>query len=318
MRHPDAPWHPTTYAYNADQLRVSREDSVETRKYVYDGTNVLLETADAVTDAVYTLNPQAYGHVLSQHRDETSFYHYDGVQDTRSLTDSTETETDSYTFDPWGRETSSTGTTDNPFTYKGQAGYYKDTALDPSEAAYILHHRILDAVGRFTSPDPAEDDLNLYRYVRNNPLNEVDPSGLQETRKYRLVRSDGSIEVREMSPSVAENLARGDLYLSVEPVDGGAAGTSTGSACRTRRTSAPYLGNPRAAEDAEQQRRDAAAPKPFALRRAPNRPRTDSALAPSLNNILAQGDLSISMTLRTRAATQTPSERARSIREPPR
>ncbi|MEZ6147144.1 MAG: hypothetical protein R3B91_17335 [Planctomycetaceae bacterium] len=36
---------PTTYAYNADQLRVSREDSVETRKYVYDGTNMLLETA---------------------------------------------------------------------------------------------------------------------------------------------------------------------------------------------------------------------------------------------------------------------------------
>ncbi len=170
----------TTYAYNADKLRVSREDDIETRKYVYDGTNVLLETVDAVTEAVYTLNPQEYGHLLSQHRDETSFYHYDGVQDTRSLSDSTETETDSYTFDPWGRETSSTGTTDNPFTYKGQVGYYKDTALDPSEAAYILHHRILDAIGRFTSPDPAEDDLNRYRYVRNNPLNEVDPSGLRD------------------------------------------------------------------------------------------------------------------------------------------
>ncbi len=108
----------TTYAYNADKLRVSREDDIETRKYVYDGTNVLLETVDAVTEAVDSLNPQEYGHLLSQHRDETSFYHYDGVQDTRSLSDSTETETDSYTFDPWGRETSSTGTTDNPFTYK--------------------------------------------------------------------------------------------------------------------------------------------------------------------------------------------------------
>src|SRR5262249_20096751 len=38
-------------------------------------------------------------------------------------------------------------------------------------------------IGRWLSPDPIgpEDDLNLYRYVRNNPINLFDPDGLQGT-----------------------------------------------------------------------------------------------------------------------------------------
>jgi hypothetical protein len=33
-------------------------------------------------------------------------------------------------------------------------------------------------IGRFLSEDPAEDDPNQYRHVRNNPVNDADPSGL--------------------------------------------------------------------------------------------------------------------------------------------
>lgn len=31
--------------------------------------------------------------------------------------------------------------------------------------------------GQFVSADSVEDDVNAYRYVRNNPVNRVDPSG---------------------------------------------------------------------------------------------------------------------------------------------
>jgi hypothetical protein len=42
------------------------------------------------------------------------------------LTDGTEAITDTYTFDAWGNEVASTGTTGNPFKYVGQHGYYED------------------------------------------------------------------------------------------------------------------------------------------------------------------------------------------------
>jgi len=52
-------------------------------------------------------------------------------------------------------------------------------------------------IGRFTSEDPAEDDLNLYRYVQNNPINREDPSGLQEGMSGETVRSVTKAQLRE-------------------------------------------------------------------------------------------------------------------------
>ena len=54
--------------------------------------------------------------------------------------------------------------------------------LDASTGLYFYHARYYDAsLGRFISPDPFVQDpgdpqtLNRYAYVRNNPVNLVDP-----------------------------------------------------------------------------------------------------------------------------------------------
>lgn len=127
--------------------------------------------------AEYTHEPGLHGQLISQHRNgQTNFYHYDGMGNTSALTDNLGNVTDTYSYSAFGEEVAQTGSTTNPFGYAGALGYYVNP---PTQDLYVRARFYAPRLGRWLSADPIGPiGMNLYEYASNNPLLEVDPSGL--------------------------------------------------------------------------------------------------------------------------------------------
>jgi RHS repeat-associated protein len=119
------------------------------------------------------------GGKFSLRRSGSSYFYVPDYQgNTRQLVNSSQAVTDTLLTDAWGREITSSLSIANPFQAFGQWGYYRDTA-----SRHYVEARHLDVVaGRWISQDPIGfegGDVNLYRYVGNNPVRWLDPVGLE-------------------------------------------------------------------------------------------------------------------------------------------
>ena len=93
--------------------------------------------------------------------------------------------TDTRLYDAWGNVRDATGTTEMQFRFVGKLGYVFDAELDKTyvkERWYDAKQAIWTTPDPIVSPSRSVDepwpDGTLYTYVRNQPLDFVDPSGL--------------------------------------------------------------------------------------------------------------------------------------------
>ena len=104
-------------------------------------------------------------------------YCVDSQRSTRVLVSSAGSVTDIYLYTLFGVEMLSGSGTVNPFRFGGQVGYFRDFANEMD----IWWRRLSTLNGKWNSQDRIglrAGDTNFTRFVGNNPVVRVDPSGL--------------------------------------------------------------------------------------------------------------------------------------------
>ncbi|MHC4633161.1 MAG: RHS repeat-associated core domain-containing protein, partial [Planctomycetota bacterium] len=173
------------YDPGGNRIRKQSIDGAEetTRKYIVDIVGDLPTTLMEMTDnTILKTYIYANGQVLCQHDGDYSaaryFYIHDRTGSTRQIINTSASVVKYYTYEPFGEVLEEDGTLSNKMMFTGQ---YFDTEIDQ----YYLRARQYDPyISRFTARDPVygkfEKPMTLHRYLYciNNPINNLDPSGL--------------------------------------------------------------------------------------------------------------------------------------------
>lgn len=170
------------YSYDGLGNRLAKTEGGKTTRYVLDVngslSKILAETDGSGNITAYYVH--GIGLMSKVLPDETAYYyHYDSRGSTIALTDSAQTITDAYAYDPFGKVANSTGSTSNPFKYVGRYG-----VMDEGNGlSYIRARYYASELGRFITKDLKagndKDGQSLHRYIYalNNPVRLVDVSG---------------------------------------------------------------------------------------------------------------------------------------------
>lgn len=189
-----------TWDYNAKNQTVSRTFGGNTQTLTYadaDQTervtegNVteawsplgLAEETDSYGSTYFTRDPQ--GNPIGQNHASGDFYFLtDALGSIDIVFNNTGAVTRSYTYDPFGNLTDNGGTTGSDLKYTG-AYWDSQTGNPGSPPLYHIGTRYYDpTTGRWTQQDPIGGEImnpatvNAYTYAADDPINEIDPSGM--------------------------------------------------------------------------------------------------------------------------------------------
>lgn len=165
-----------TAGYRSDGLRAWLNESSTTTYYFYDGGTPIYETNGSGTiTAINVFAPD--GLVARKQGGTWGQYVFDAQGHVTHRLDATGSTLSISAYNANGQETSSTSHSD-PFGFNARSGYLTDQVT----GLILCGQRYYDpAYARFINRDPIgfSGGINAYGYAGNNPVNALDPSGLE-------------------------------------------------------------------------------------------------------------------------------------------
>jgi RHS repeat-associated protein len=161
------------FQYDALGRRVQKTVGSTTTRYLYDGRNFVQEQ-NAVGTATATLLTGGIDQLFARMTSAgISVPMWDALGSVIGETNSAQTVTTSFAFEPYGTTTQSGTSTGNSQQYAGREN--DGTGLYYNHARYYNPN-----IGRFISEDPIgfRGGTNIYAYVGANPISSIDPLDL--------------------------------------------------------------------------------------------------------------------------------------------
>jgi RHS repeat-associated protein len=217
------------YYYDAQNRRVEKLINNITTTYLYQNNQVVQERVNGITTNTYYYGEYLDDPIAYSFDEQIYYYLKDNNYSVMSIINKNAKVVESYSYTPFGKmsikdqkgQVLLQSKINNTITYTGRR-------LDKESNLYYYRNRMYDPeLGRFLSKDPKGyvDGMNLYAYVKNNPVRYLDPMGTtaQSSNNYFNFATDfastfeDTYEAAKNIPSIFVNisLSIGDYLAKV-------------------------------------------------------------------------------------------------------